>query len=80
MLRLCLTTATTNSSRLSSTARQSSCKLLEARYFSYKPSDNSPAFRDDVLDNKNNKNEGEKDALREFFEKRRQALQKEKQH
>ena len=77
MLRLCLTTATTNSSRLSSTARQSSCKLLEARYFSSKPSDNSPAFRDDLLD-KDKKNEGEKDALREFFEKRRQALQKEK--
>jgi hypothetical protein len=81
MLRLGVLSVAKATSTCSSLGTRSSSRLLAARYFSSKPLGENPDENPDekqAISNSDDK-DGGTDALRLFFEKRRAALQKEKQ-
>jgi hypothetical protein len=81
MLRLGVLSVAKTTSTCSSLGTRSSSRLLAARYFSSKPLGENPDENPDekqAISNSDDK-DGGTDALRLFFEKRRAALQKEKQ-
>jgi hypothetical protein len=77
MLRLGVLSVAETTATRSSLGTRSSSRLLTARYFSSKPLGENPDEKQ-AISNSDDK-EGGTDALRLFFEKRRAALEKEKQ-